>query len=701
MRPPISLRRAASAALFSVLLSSTVSCAPAADELDELELASQDQALPIRGDGDGDGDGPTRPRRPTNPPPTPRPSLVELMSSFTNYDLNTDGRVEIHSLKPAQVNPPPYATAPKGVVIVFVDPRLVRDEPGTTISASTMRGWLASYGWDLTEDGYFPYFVEADVYHGTQHQDGRTLLAMRRFLKRVNDHYPLAGTVLVGSFPEAAIVRTTLTRNYHYNVTFTSNSILHRNAHTLEVFSELVTPCGDIVLGDLDGNWENLYREKEFTYRGASLRPTTTAFPFAGQVLESADFTPQVETWADVFFLDDAQVTVTKVQDAVEIGAEQALGSRVRVAIHSIEEKNPEIGPYDDLNPNRMARPEIMVSRINPLHVATMPMADAPDLDGKTSPIGSDGKPQTLHYGPHDGQRPWPQVTWVRSPHLERKLLVEYFARQHDFRRGGDNDKPFRTSAIRQLPDPGTEALRRPDDFSAMLRRAASGFGTSLTYDNARILDYIDWLKQPAVLRGIASHSTSVSSQFGPSDDLGAIESAIGGKMWQWQGPRNWATGMDWVLSPNLHHGDVDAIFEIYRTMWENGMLADAGQSFVLHEGCHVNAARNARHVPYNHPTYGDGGQNGESMLFYANVLALMGRNKDFNDSPRNFADAIKATGEFGRGWADYFYHDAAESALDERSKPYGVERRTATLQRKRAYFWNLLGDWTLKLRYP
>jgi hypothetical protein len=701
MRPPISLRRAASVALFSTLLSSTLSCAPAADELDDLDLASQDQALPIRGDGDGDGDGdsPGRPGRPpVNPPPTPRPSFVELMSSFTNHDINTDGRAEINSLKPALVNPPPYATTPKGVVIVFVDPRLVRDEPSTTISASTMRGWLASYGWDLTEDGYFPYFVEADVYHGTAHQDGRTLLAMRRFLKRVSDHYPLAGTVLVGAFPEAAIVRTTLTRNYHYNVTFTSNSTFHRNAHTLEVFSELVTPGGDIVLGDLDGNWENLYREKEFTYRGASLRPTTTAFPFAGQVLESADFTPQVETWADVFFIDDAQVTVTKVQDAVEIGAEQALGSRLRVAIHSIEEKNPEIGPYDDLNPNRMARPEIMVSRINPLHVAMMPTVDGPDLDGKTSPIGPDGKPQALRYRrEHVG----PVVAWVRSPHLERKLLVEYFTRQHNFRNGGDNDKPFRTSAIRQLPDPGTESLRRPDLFNDMLRGAANGFSTSLTYDNARMLDYIDWLKQPAVLRGIASHSTSVDSQFGPSHDLGAMESAIGGKAWRWEGTKNWVPGMEYVLTPTLDHGRINASFPIYRTMWENGMLADAGQFFALHEGCHVNASRNARYVPYNHPTYGDGGQNGESMLFYANVLELMARNKDFNDSPRHFADAIKATGEFGRGWADYFYHDATESALDERSKPYGVERRTATLQRKRAYYWNLLGDWTLKLRYP
>jgi hypothetical protein len=332
-----------------------------------------------------------------------------------------------------------------------------------------------------------------------------------------------------------------------------------------------------------------------------------------------------------------------------------------------------------------------------------MPTVDKPDRDGKTSPIGPDGKPQTLRYAPEDFGV---SVVWKRSTHLERRLLVDYFTRAHNFRRGGDNAKPFRTSAIRQWQAPGEARLRSPDSFNTLLRGAASGFGTSLATDDARMFDYVAWLKQPAVLRGIASHSTPVDSQFGAIDDFGAMENAIGGKAWRWVGTPNWTPGSDYVLTPSLGNGVIGAGFPIYRTMWENGALRDAGQSFTIHDGCEVNAPSNARYVPYNHQNYGqvsDGGsgQNGESLLFYGNGLGLMARNKVFNDTPEGFVEAVKASGgEFGRGWAGYFTRDSGQSSLDERSQPYGVDRRTRTLQRKRAYFWNIIGDWTLKLKY-
>jgi hypothetical protein len=565
-------------------------------------------------------------------------------------------------------------------VIVFVDPRLIRDDPSTTISGLEMRLWLAMYGSDLFKDGYFPYFVAADVYHGEAHQDGRTLLAMRRFLKDVHRHYPLAGTLLIGSFPEASIVRTVMARNRPDSFTFTNSRRSVNHTDQLDVVSELLTPRGEIVLADLDGNWESLYRE-QLVYTDYQLLPTTTAYPAAGQVLDTADYTATRVSYADVFFVDDAPPIL------VSEG-----GGQLHMAILDLEERNPELAPDDGLENNRIARPEIVVSRINTRHVAIVPTAPT-DLDGKTSPLGPDGKPQTLRYSTL-GQR----VSWVRSHHLERKLLTDYLARQHRFRLGHDNDKPFRTSAVRQEGS----GLKPPDSFNAMLRGAASGFGTSLSTEAGRLLHYIDWLKQPAVLRGIASHSTETESLFGPSDDFGALESALGGKPWRWESS---AVGNDWVLTPTLANGTVGAAFSLYRTMWENGALAGAGQFFTIHDGCDVNVPSNARNVPYNHPTYGhfsaSHAPNGESLLFYANGLALMGRSKIFSDTPEGVVEAIKSWDAFGQGWAGYFFHDAANGGLDERRLPYGVERRTRTLNRKRSYFWNVIGDWTLQLRYP
>ena len=51
------------------------------------------------------------------------------------------------------------------------------------------------------------------------------------------------------------------------------------------------------------------------------------------------------------------------------------------------------------------------------------------------------------------------------------------------------------------------------------------------------------------------------------------------------------------------------------------------------------------------------------------------------------------------------FWKGAANSGLDERAKDArivspGNDRRYRTLQRKRSYFWNTIGDFTLKLRY-
>jgi hypothetical protein len=118
----------------------------------------------------------------------------------------------------------------------------------------------------------------------------------------------------------------------------------------------------------------------------------------------------------------------------------------------------------------------------------------------------------------------------------------------------------------------------------------------------------------------------------------------------------------------------------------------------------------NAETIPYNFAMYGQndwygGVANGESLMFYANGLGLMARNKVFNDMPQGFYDAIKSSGRFGFGWRNYFLVEANNSGLNERDKDAtevspGSDRRWRTLQRKRSYFWSMIGDPTLKIEY-
>jgi hypothetical protein len=232
---------------------------------------------------------------------------------------------------------------------------------------------------------------------------------------------------------------------------------------------------------------------------------------------------------------------------------------------------------------------------------------------------------------------------------------------------------------------------------------------------NASAIEFSIWLRQPAVLRGIAAHSNGVYSQLRQVTNPIELEIASGGynfttgsHVWRWVG--SWV-GNDWVLAPSFAGESAGVDFFVYRTLWESKVLDGAGQSFFLHDGCEVVRPLNAEAVPYDDPNYGGwpssgAVQNGESLMFYANGLGLMARNKVFNDTPAGFAQAIKATGgRFSAGWAAYFDADAANAGLNERAvdptvvQP-GSDRRWRTLQRKRSYFWSLIGDPALRIRY-
>ena len=78
-----------------------------------------------------------------------------------------------------------------------------------------------------------------------------------------------------------------------------------------------------------------------------------------------------------------------------------------------------------------------------------------------------------------------------------------------------------------------------------------------------------------------------------------------------------------------------------------------------------------------------------ENLLFYGNGLALLSRAKVFYDAPRGFSEAFGAEqGNFGATWTAYFEHESHDERMGRDVAGYD-----------RAYFWSLLGDWTLDLK--
>jgi len=66
-----------------------------------------------------------------------------------------------------------------------------------------------------------------------------------------------------------------------------------------------------------------------------------------------------------------------------------------------------------------------------------------------------------------------------------------------------------------------------------------------------------------------------------------------------------------------------------------------------------------------------------------------MGRSKVFYDEPKHFAESLGAGRTFGAAWAEYFEVESEAATWSQAGGDIG---------RKRAYFWSVLGDWTLRL---
>ncbi|MCW5977458.1 MAG: hypothetical protein KIT09_05245 [Bryobacteraceae bacterium] len=591
-------------------------------------------------------------------------TMADLLNEYKNYDFPpADGRIEIASLTPVQgvELDPAYVPPNKPLTIVFIEPRLLEEIPNSLYNVTQLKTRLIRFKQDLWSDGRYSLVLEANVDVGTG-QQGRTLLAIRRFLKLVKAHYKLDGVIFVGRFPEAKLVHRFA---WPREGTATDDCVGLGNRLAVTIYPGIMANRPDIPLADLDGNWESLYTQPNRAVEYICAVPQNMNADELKKKFKTPSFTITSRTkdnfirgnvnYGDFFFLDDAQYTASVSGDTLTLSVTTAW-------------RSAEVSASDLRNRSAIAIPDIYVSRINPRSAAFEYDFNFRDSTGKGL-YDQFGKPRVLQ-GPAG-----PPL--VFSADLERTLLVEYFDNNHMFRIGYfSQNRIFRPGAATNPEKENGQWIFPVEWFStwvSKLRRDYTG-GPVNAPRNATLADYAEWLKKSVALRFVMAHSSLFATMF---------EQSTAARLLQEMGPfHGWSPrphGQEWAPEPPDRS---NATFLFYRSLWKNRKLMFTSPSLMVHGGCNVN-------TPVR-PT--DPGQNAESILFYAKVLALMARDKLFYDYPEGqeyFRDNENAV--FGDIWKRYSLAIAGD-------RDYLTGDLSA---RKRTYWWGILGDYTLRLRYP
>ncbi len=580
----------------------------------------------------------------TVPLPAQRP-VTEVARACAPLDIDGDGTPELRRL---EVVAEAGDTKAPGVV-VFVEARLLAEQTIAVADVEALRSRLRRHADDLEAQGLHAMVVTAEVHTGPPHQDGLTLLALRRFLRACHAESPLAGALLVGHFPDALLVRTCNWRRQEVlTLPDRDGKAVQIAATTTNVrcVPEYVAHRCDIVLADLDGEWEAVYQ------KSPTALPSVTAV-FGESVPDAGGTCVAMQTSElkveDVFQVRDGGAAVDREGFAVTLDA---------------ADRDHECTTADRALGNPLAQPELAVSRLDARGVALMPEARALDADGR---------PQAVELAAGDAAK---GVHWRHDQALELRLLCEYFDRNHSFRTQPLPAAQHKPASISWGLGSGLGTLRTADP-------AWAGFAEA-GYDECEHTDLVkvvQWLQRPAVLRTLRAHSDPWCAAFEPTD-VKVLEAAVGGPPWHWR-------RVEQRLVPSLAGnagGRADYFF--YRTLWQHHVLPDHPY-LLVHTGCEALSPPGACELPFDDPGYGLR-QHAESMLFFTPCLAIVGRAKVFYDEPRGFCEALAAGATFGDAWRRYFAIEAAAANWDEAGGDIG---------RKRAYFWSVLGDWTLRLR--
>jgi hypothetical protein len=597
--------------------------------------------------------------------------IAPIMARYLNYNINGEFSPEIVSLNYAGFeNAAETIPADGRLVLVLIEPRILNAIPNLT-PADDLTSRLLRFKGDLRAEGYHSRFILANVYQGNINQDGRSVIAIRRFLQEVKSaHTNLEGVIMVGAFPESSVVR-----RWPWAPDFPQTVMgAARTGKYLALYPELVDTRTDIVLGDLTGNWEALYHEADIHLPGIIAYPNaaTAALPWSnGAFVNSGQFSSEIfkvddVVFRDVFYIDDATATI------LEQRMTQPPLLRLQVASNLV---NPETTVEDRTRVNKIARPDIFVSRINALNIALDPNPALQGSDGHTF-LDNNGNPQTVTSVANIVPNNQVALFTSRNPLLERRFYTSFFDRNHRFRVGAFGNQTFRVGAIS-----GTSEFD-PDTYAGWLNNASNSFQSALVMHEANLADYVCFFKQPSALKYVIAHSSMWNSSFKSTATHAQLFAEVGGNPIRWI-----KTGNQYQPSYEGLGGTADLF--LHRAMWHNKTLKDAGASIVVHGGCDVNAVYGTIDHPYNSTDYG-GWQNAEGILFCTNTVALLSRAKVFNDSPWGFAEGFRNNdrANVGMAFKNYF---------ETQSNDNGVASNYA--QNKRAYNWSLNGDASVRLR--
>lgn len=587
-----------------------------------------------------------------------RVDVEATCAAFTGFDQDGDGAVEL-----ARVTPLDRAGEAGPVVLVLVEARVLEPLDG----AESLDERVERLVVDLAAEGYRAHALAIELGASAQHQDGRYVLALREMLRAVAAEDELAGALLVGHFPDAFLVRTcnwrkrgdlTLRRGREDERTW-------KNARYVRRVPEDVAHRADIVLADLDGRWENLYVQPR-TRLETVLAVYEGVVPTAGGAC--ADLERGAVVFEDFFHVSDGKLEVAETLDDAGGVAGWSLLLDDRSADHECAAVDAERAE------NVLARPDILVSRLDARGSALRPRADVLGVDGEGL-LDAAGAPRAVKFATAEDVPHWSAV-WELDPLLERRLLAEYLDRNHAWRTGAATGVHRHASIAHDLGSGYAVMSRAAEEWTAETDPARADVSGRPT-----LAEFAAWIAYPAVLRTLRAHSDPWGSVFARGD-VAALEASTGGASWSWSRRGD-------ALVPSLASacggGKLD--WFLLRTLWEDGAVAPE-PAFYHHTGCHGISPPGAKNLAFDHPAYGVR-QGAEALLFFGNGLALVGRAKVFYDEPRGFADALRERATFGAAWARYFDHESRAQSWAEVGGDIG---------RKRAYFWSVLGDWSLKL---
>lgn len=576
-------------------------------------------------------------------------AVSEAVRIYSPHDRDGDGAPEIASLRKL------FSVRGSGreAVLVLVEERVARKP--------TQDGWddvlpsVRTFAEDLAREGAHVMVLSVVLYGGPRHQDGLIVLALRDVLRHVYRRAPfLTAVVLVGNFPNAFIVRQYYWPREDGLVLFPGTAMERKwpaVRHVRSIAEPVASPA-DIVLADLDGYWDRAYR------RGPErLGGLLAAFPDDPRREVTDAFQHTADRYEDFFLVQDG----TWEEEVLP-------GGKRRFTFPG--EPNDECTEADRAQVNVLARPEIAVGRINAYHVALEPNPDIRGVHGEGL-LDADGRPQVVEFA-DAASVPSTEQIWVHSERLERRLLVEYFARNHAYRMGL-NSYAWQPASIT------TEWGSSVPDMKAAVPgwREAAAAGLDVRGPHVTALGFVSWLMKPALARAIKAHAGPTGFGFEPPANPEAYEGLVG-PVWWWHRVEN---RLVQTLKPQggwINYG-------VLRSLYENRRLSGA-PALYLHTGCEAMTPPRYEREPYSSPTHGLF-QIAETLLMFGDGLALVGRGKVFYDEPRELWKAMGEGGTFGDAWRRYFTVEGADAELAKDG-----------IGRKRAYFWSMIGDCTLRL---